>query len=43
VRAIVNRLWSLGYRNILHVESGSSITPENTATAAQGHLYVRAG
>jgi FkbM family methyltransferase len=40
VQAIVNRLWSLGYRNILHVESGSRITPENTATAAQGHLYV---
>lgn len=43
VQAIVNRLWSLGYRNILHVESGNPITPENTATAAQGHLYVRAG
>jgi len=43
VKAIVNRLWSLGYRNILHVESGTRITPENTALAAQGHLYVRAG
>ena len=43
VQSIVNRLWSLGYRNIVHVESGNTITPENTATAAQGHLYVRAG
>jgi FkbM family methyltransferase len=41
VQAIVNRLWALGYRNILHVESGSTITPENSATAAEGHLYVR--
>jgi FkbM family methyltransferase len=43
VKTIVNRLWSLGYRNILHVESGARITPENTALAAQGHLYVLAG
>jgi len=43
VQAIMNRLCSLGYRDILPVERGSSITPENTATAAQGHLYVRAG
>jgi FkbM family methyltransferase len=42
VAAIVNRLWSVGYRNILHVESRNQITPENTAVAAQGHLYVRA-
>lgn len=43
VKAIVERLWSLGYRNILHVESGTPITQQNTEVAAQGHLYVRAG
>ena len=42
VRAIVEHLWNLGYRDILHVESQTQITPENTAIAAQGHLYVRA-
>jgi len=41
VRAIVDRLWSLGNRSILHVESATRITLENTAAAAQGHLYVR--
>ena len=43
VAAIVNRLWSPGYRNILHVETEARITPENSAVAAQGHLYARAG
>ena len=43
VAAIVNRLWSLGYRNILHVETEARITTENSAVAAQGHLYARAG
>jgi FkbM family methyltransferase len=42
VEAIVQHLWGLGYRNILHVETGVAITPENSATAAQGHLHVRA-
>ncbi len=42
VQAIVDHLWGLGYRTILHVESKTRITPENTATAAQGHLYVQA-
>lgn len=42
VNAIVNHVWALGYRNILHVETGERITPENASTAAQGHLYVRA-
>jgi FkbM family methyltransferase len=41
VAAIVEMLWSIGYRNILHVESGGKITPENSAVAAQGHLYAR--
>ena len=41
VAAIVDFLWDLGYRNILHVESGSSISPQNAGLAAQGHLYSR--
>jgi FkbM family methyltransferase len=41
VQAIVEFLWQQGYRNIQHVESQQQITLENTAVAAQGHLYVR--
>ena len=36
---IVTCLFDLGYRNITHIESGSAITPENSPTAARGHLY----
>ncbi len=43
VRAIVEHLWALDYRDILHIESQTRITPENTDIAAQGHLYVKAG
>lgn len=39
VSEIVNFLWDTGYRDILHVESGASINPENSALAAEGHLY----
>ena len=42
VQAIVDHIWSLGYTNIVHVESGAAITPQNAASAAQGHLYARA-
>lgn len=42
VADIVGYLGTLGYNNILHVETQSLITPENSATAAQGHLYARA-
>jgi FkbM family methyltransferase len=41
VLAITQYLWAAGYRDIMHVETGTSITPENAAVAAQGHLYVR--
>jgi FkbM family methyltransferase len=41
VVAIAEYLWAAGYRNILHVETGTAITPENAAVASQGHLYVR--
>ena len=40
VRAIVAYLNSLGYADILHVESGQKIAPENCELAAQGHLYA---
>jgi len=43
VQAIADRLWELGYRRILHVETATAITPENAAVAAQGHLYARRG
>jgi FkbM family methyltransferase len=43
VTAIVEHLWKIGYRDILHVESRSRITPENALVAAQGHLYARGG
>ncbi len=36
---IVGFLCDAGYRNILHVESGGAITPENSAAAMEGHLY----
>jgi hypothetical protein len=43
VRAIVEHLWRLGYRRILHVETGTAITPENADVASQGHLYAQRG
>lgn len=42
VNAIANYLWTIGYRNIRHVETGAAITPENASLAFQGHLYARA-
>jgi len=42
-RAIADHLWSLGYRRILHVETGTEITPDNAAAASAGHLYARGG
>src|SRR5665213_2616745 len=41
VGKIVQHLWGMGYRDILHVESRTQIVPENSAVAAQGHLYAR--
>lgn len=43
VAAIVEFLWELGYRRILHIETGTPIRPENTAAAMEGHLYCRYG
>jgi FkbM family methyltransferase len=41
VAEIVVVLWEIGYRHILHVETGAMITPENTPAAIEGHLYCR--
>ena len=42
VHALVEFLFAHGYRDITHVESGSSIDPATTERAARGHLYCRA-
>jgi FkbM family methyltransferase len=39
VAAIVACLHDLGYRAIRHVESGAAIAADNSAVAAEGHLY----
>jgi FkbM family methyltransferase len=39
--ALVAFLCDAGYRDIRHVETGASITPENETVAAEGHLYCR--
>lgn len=42
VRAIVEFVTDLGYRDILHVESGVGITRDTSTRARAGHLYCRA-
>lgn len=39
VAAIVSYLNELGFNDIRHVESGARITTDNSALAAEGHLY----
>jgi FkbM family methyltransferase len=39
VAEIVDFLWDIHYRDIRHIESGSAITPDNSAKAMQGHLF----
>jgi FkbM family methyltransferase len=41
VAAVVACLNDLGYDNIGHIESGTTIRSDNSAVAAQGHLYCR--
>jgi hypothetical protein len=41
VTEIVAFLWEINYRRIHHIESGTSITPENTSVAMEGHLYCQ--
>jgi FkbM family methyltransferase len=43
VAEIVAFLWEINYRSIRHIETGSMITPENTAISMQGHLYCQTG
>ncbi|MBZ5724546.1 MAG: FkbM family methyltransferase [Acidobacteriia bacterium] len=38
---VVAFLWAIDYRQIRHIETGATITPENTAVAMEGHLYCR--
>ena len=42
VAEIVAFLWEIHYRHIRHIETGTTITPENSAVAMQGHLYCQA-
>lgn len=39
-QVIVSYLNSIGYAELLHVESGEKITPENYQRASQGHLFA---
>jgi len=41
VQAITEHVWARGYRQILHVETQTQITPQNAVEAARGHLYAR--
>ena len=41
VQAIVAFLTGIGYGRILHVESGTAITPANATIARRGHLYCQ--
>lgn len=40
-REIINFLEQTGYTSIQHIESGASITSENSDLAAQGHLFCQ--
>ena len=42
VRAIVEYLNTVGYRDIQHIESGEAINLQNCEVAARGHLYAKA-
>jgi FkbM family methyltransferase len=41
VAEIVAFLWEINYRRIRHIETLTSITPENTSIAMEGHLYCQ--
>jgi FkbM family methyltransferase len=41
VAEIVAFLWETNYRRIRHIETGTTITPENTSVALEGHLYCQ--
>jgi FkbM family methyltransferase len=42
VAEIVAFLWEINYRHIHHIETGTTITPENASVAMEGHLYCHA-
>ena len=41
VAEIVAFLWEINYRRIRHIETGATITPENSSLASEGHLYCQ--
>ena len=41
VAEIVAFLWETGYRRIRHIETGATITQENSSAAMEGHLYCQ--
>lgn len=41
VAEIVTFLWEINYRHIRHIETGTTITRENTSIAMEGHLYCQ--
>jgi len=41
VAEIVDFLWGINYRSIRHIETDTSITPENTSVAVEGHLFCQ--
>jgi len=42
VAEIVKFLWEVNYKCIRHLETGTTITPENSSIAMEGHLYCQA-
>ncbi len=40
VAEIVAFLWEIDYRRIRHIDTGVTITPENTSVAMEGYLYA---
>lgn len=41
VAEIVAFLWEINYRSIRHIETGATITLENSSVAVEGHLYCQ--
>jgi len=38
---IVDFLWEINYRRIHHIETSTTITPENSSVAMRGHLFCQ--
>ena len=41
VAEIVAFLWESNYQRITHIETGTTVTPENASVAMKGHLYCQ--